>query len=122
MTPVDFVIFAIYILIDILISVLLSRKINNSTDFFVAGHQSSWWLSGLSAFMTMFSAGTFVVWGGIAYRYGMVAVSISMCPGISALAVGYFLAAKWRKLRISSAAEFILKRIHYTSSGESCLN
>ena len=32
---------------------------------FVAGRSSPWWLSGVSAYMTMFTAGTFVVWGGL---------------------------------------------------------
>jgi Na+/proline symporter len=60
--------------------------------------------------MTMFSAGTFVVWGGIAFKAGLVAVTISMCLGISALFVGYFLAGRWRRLGVSSAAEYITLR------------
>ncbi|GAA4295233.1 sodium:solute symporter family protein [Aestuariibaculum suncheonense] len=103
----DIIVFFLYILGNVAISVYLGRKINNSTDYFAAGNQSSWWLSGLSAFMTMFSAGTFVVWGGIAFKAGFVAVTISMCLGISALFVGHYLAGKWRKLGVSSAAEFI---------------
>ncbi|WP_298238986.1 sodium:solute symporter family protein [uncultured Algibacter sp.] len=110
MTSKDLIVFFLYILGNVGISVYLGRKIKNSNDYFAAGNQSSWWLSGLSAFMTMFSAGTFVVWGGIAFKAGFVAVSISMCLGISALFVGYYLAGKWRKLGVSSAAEFISLR------------
>ncbi len=107
MSVKDLIVFLIYIAGNILVSFILSKKIKNSTDFFAAGRSSSWWLSGLSAFMTMFSAGTFVVWGGIAFRYGMVAVSISMCLGISAFLVGNGIAARWRKLGITTAAEYI---------------
>ena len=106
----DIVVFILYILGNIAVSVYLGKKIKDSDDFFAAGRQSSWWLSGLSAFMTMFSAGTFVVWGGIAFKAGFVAVSISTCLGVSALFVGYYLAAKWRLLGVSSAAEYILLR------------
>lgn len=106
----DIIVFLLYIVGNIGISVYLGKKIKNSEDFFAAGRQSSWWLSGLSAFMTMFSAGTFVVWGGIAFKAGFVAVSISMCLGISAMFVGYFLAGRWRKLGVSSAAEYISLR------------
>lgn len=106
----DLIVFFLYILGNIGISVYLARKIKDSNDYFAAGNQSSWWLSGLSAFMTMFSAGTFVVWGGIAYKSGLVAVTISMCLGISAFFVGHYLAGKWRKLGVSSAAEFISLR------------
>ncbi len=110
MTVKDIIVFFLYILGNVGVSVYLGKKIKDSDDFFAAGRQSSWWLSGLSAFMTMFSAGTFVVWGGIAFKAGFVAVSISMCLGISALFVGYYLAGKWRKLGVSSAAEYITQR------------
>ena len=106
----DIIVFFLYILGNIAVSVYLGKKIKDSDDYFAAGRQSSWWLSGLSAFMTMFSAGTFVVWGGIAFKAGLVAVSVSTCLGVSALFVGYYLAAKWRLLGVSSAAEYISLR------------
>lgn len=106
----DLIVFFLYIIGNVGVSVYLGKKIKNSDDFFAAGRESSWWLSGLSAFMTMFSAGTFVVWGGIAFKAGFVAVTISMCLGVSALFVGYYLAGKWRKLGVSSAAEYITLR------------
>lgn len=76
-------------------------------EMFTAGGQSPWWLSGLSGFMTMFSAGTFVVWGGIAYKHGMVAVTICMTLGISALLTGWLLAGVWKRQGVDSAAEFL---------------
>lgn len=110
MTLKDLIVFLLYIAGNVGVSVYLGKKIKDSDDFFAAGRQSSWWLSGLSAFMTMFSAGTFVVWGGIAFKAGFVAVSISMCLGVAAMFVGYFLAGRWRQLGVSSAAEFIMLR------------
>ncbi|WP_319268490.1 sodium:solute symporter family protein [uncultured Draconibacterium sp.] len=110
MTLKDLIVFLLYIVGNVGVSVYLGKKIKDSDDFFAAGRQSSWWLSGLSAFMTMFSAGTFVVWGGIAFKAGFVAVTISMCLGIAAMFVGYYLAGRWRRLGVSSAAEFITIR------------
>ena len=110
MTTKDLIVFAIYIIGNVFISVYLGRKVKDTKDFFAAGKQSSWWLSGLSSFMTMFSAGTFVVWGGIAFQQGLVSVSISMCLGFSALFVGYRLASKWNRMGVTSAAEYINKR------------
>jgi SSS family transporter len=74
---------------------------------FIAGRNSSWWLSGLSTYMTIFSAGTFVVWGGIAYRSGIVAIVVGVMLGIAAIFVGLFLAGKWSKLHINSPAEYL---------------
>lgn len=110
MTLKDLIVFLLYIIGNVGVSVYLSKKIKDSSDFFAAGRASSWWLSGLSAYMTMFSAGTFVVWGGIAFKAGFVAVTISMCLGVSAMFVGYFLSGRWRRLGVSSAAEYIKLR------------
>ncbi len=110
MQLVDYIVILLYILGIVGAGMIFARKVKNAKDMFAAGGQSPWWVSGLSGFMTMFSAGTFVVWGGIAYRYGFVAVAINMCYGIAALFVGWFLAGYWRKLGVNSAAEFLQLR------------
>lgn len=110
MTNLDYVVLIAYIAGVFAIGGLFGGRIKSSRDMFAAGGTSPWWVSGLSGFMTMFSAGTFVVWGGIAYRHGLIAISISLCYGISALLVGWFLAGKWRQLGITTAAEFIERR------------
>ena len=108
MNTIDIFILAVYCLGLLGIGVAFSRKATQSaSQMFVAGRQSPWWISGLSAYMTMFSAGTFVVWGGIAYEFGFVAISISMVYAVSTFIVGYFLAGRWRTLGVSTAAEFI---------------
>ena len=60
--------------------------------------------------MTMFSANTFVVWGGIAYEHGVVAIAINLCYGIAAIACGYTVAGKWKRMGIGTPAEYIEKR------------
>lgn len=110
MQAADYLVIVLYIVGIVGAGMVFARKMKSSKDMFAAGGQSPWWVSGLSAFMTMFSAGTFVVWGGIAYQYGFVAVAINMCYGISALLVGWFLAGHWRKLGVDSAAEFLQLR------------
>lgn len=84
-----------------------SKRMTNSEEMFSAGGKSPWWMSGISAYMTMFSAGTFVVWGGVAYRLGVVAITVCMSIGIAALIAGYLFAGKWKSSGATSAAEFI---------------
>ncbi len=60
--------------------------------------------------MTMFSANTFVVWGGMAYQHGLVAVMVNLCYGVAALLAGYTVAGKWKKLGIRTPAEFVERR------------
>ena len=84
-----------------------SKRMTNSAEMFSAGGKSPWWMSGISAYMTMFSAGTFVVWGGVAYRLGVVAITVCMSMGVAALIAGYFFAGKWKESGATSAAEFV---------------
>ena len=77
MEQLDYIIILLYFLGLIAVSVVMSRKIKNSEDMFIAGRNSSWWLSGVSSYMTIFSASTFVVWGGVAYKSGLVAVVVT---------------------------------------------
>ena len=107
MESIDYAILIIYLVGIFGVGALLSLKNKSADDMFAAGGESPWWTSGLSAFMTMFSAGTFVVWGGVAYQYGFVAVMINICYGIAALLVGYFVAGKWKKLGVRTPAQFI---------------
>ncbi|MCH2114702.1 MAG: Na+:solute symporter [Pirellulales bacterium] len=110
LTEVDYVVLLCYLLGILVIGIAFSARNKTATDMFTAGGQSPWWASGLSAFMTMFSANTFVVWGGIAYRLGLVAVAINLMYGVAALLVGYFVAGKWKALGVKTPAEFIQLR------------
>jgi len=110
MTNADWIVFTAYLMGTVAVGLFLGRLVKNSKDLFTAGGKSPWWLSGLSAFMTMFSANTFVVWGGIAYEHGFVAVIINLCYGIAALLTGFTVAGKWKELGISTPAEYVDRR------------
>lgn len=103
----DHIVFVVYIIGMLAVAVVFYRKNKSFKDMFAAGGQSPWWVSGLSAYMTLFSAGTFVVWGGLAFKFGLVAISINMASGCAALLVGFFIAGKWKDLNIATPAEFI---------------
>ena len=115
MVGVDYLVLSLYLVGIVGVGALFARFNRSASDMFAAGGQSPWWASGLSGFMTMFSAGTFVVWGGIAYKYGLVAVIINLCYGVAALAVGYFVAGRWKKLGVETPAQFIKMRYGKTA-------
>ena len=94
MHKLDYGVMLIYVLGIFVVGWIFSKKIKNAHDMFAAGGQSPWWVAGLSLFMTMFSANTFVVWGGIAYQSGLVAISINLTYGVAAIFIGYFVAGK----------------------------
>ena len=80
-------------------------------SFFSAGGQVPWWISGLSLFMSFFSAGTFVVWGSIAYSHGWVSVTIQWTMAIAGFIIGFFIAPKWQEAKVLTAAEYIQNRL-----------
>ncbi|MDG2168583.1 MAG: hypothetical protein P8L44_11745 [Opitutales bacterium] len=110
MQTVDYVVIILYVLGIVAAGTVFASKMKSSKEMFAAGGQSPWWVSGLSAFMTVFSAGTFVIWGGIAYKYGVVAIAINLCYGIAALLIGWTMAGVWRKAGVYSASEFLQLR------------
>lgn len=113
MNSLDLSVIAIYMTGLIIMGGIFARM-KSTREMFAAGGQSPWWLSGLSAFMTTFSAGTFVIWGGIAYRYGLVGVSILVVIGIAAVFVGWLLAGRWKSFGYDSAAEFLDARFGHS--------
>ena len=112
---IDYIVLVGYLVATALVGVLLAKKVKNAGDMFAAGGSAPFWASGLSAFMTMFSAGTFVVWGKVAYLHGFVAVSINLCYGVAALLVGWFVAGRWQKLGIRTPAEYVERRFGRTA-------
>lgn len=110
MQGVDYFVLIFYLVGMLLIGVTVMGRIKTPADMFGAGEKSPWWASGLSSFMTMFSAGTFVVWGGVAYRLGLVAIAINLCYGIAALIAGWTVAGRWKQLGIRTPAEFVQLR------------
>lgn len=98
--------------IGILVAGMSFSKTGSSMkSFFAAGGDVPWWISGLSLFMGFFSAGTFVVWGSIAYSYGWVAITIQLTMSIAGFVVGVFLAPRWKNTYVLTAAEYITNRL-----------
>jgi Na+/proline symporter len=106
----DYIVLFLYMLGIMVVSIVIGARAKSAAELFVAKKQSPWWTAGLSSYMTMFSAGTFVVWGGLAYRHGMVAIAINFSYGIIGMIVGYFVAGRWKALGINTPGEFIQLR------------
>jgi solute:Na+ symporter, SSS family len=93
------------------IGLLFARTGRNMKSFFAGGEAVPWFIGGLSLFMSFFSAGTFVAWGSIAYKYGWVAITIQWTMCIGGLITGLFLAPRWKATGALTAAEFIKDRL-----------
>jgi SSS family transporter len=111
MVQLDFIVMAVFALLIFGIGLTFTRAgSKNGQAFFEAGGETPWWINGLSLFISYFSAGTFVVWGSIAYKFGLVSNMIQLTMAISGFLVAIFIAGRWKKLGVKTAAEYIGKR------------
>lgn len=108
MVTLDFYVMAIFALLIFAIGLTFTRiGSKDGQAFFEAGGATPWWINGLSLFISYFSAGTFVVWGSIAYKSGLVANMIQLTMAISGLIVAKYIAAKWKKTGAMTAADYL---------------
>lgn len=110
MHTLDFITIILFSLAVLFTGISFSRTGKNMKSFFAGGGNVPWAMSGLSLFMGFFSAGTFVVWGSIAYSFGLVAIVIQLTMAVAGFAVGTWFAPRWHKTGSLTAAEYITER------------
>lgn len=107
----DYIVIFLFTLLIVLAGLSFRRSGSDMKSYFAAGGAVPWSISGLSLFMSFFSAGTFVVWGSIAYEYGLVAIVIQLTMAAAGFLVGGIIAPRWRKTGVLTVAEFIRLRL-----------
>lgn len=113
-SSLDAIVIFIFSAFILCIGMLFARTGRNIKSFFAGGEAVPWAIGGLSLFMSFFSAGTFVAWGSIAYKYGWVSVTIQWTMAFGALIAGLFIAPRWKRTGNLTAAEFIQQRLGET--------
>ncbi|HLA85073.1 MAG TPA: hypothetical protein VJL29_09780 [Thermoguttaceae bacterium] len=78
--------------------------------YFTGGNQIPWWLSGVSFYMSSFSAYGFVIFSGMCFRYGWVGVTIFWVTVPATIFSAMLFASRWRRARIDSPVEFLESR------------
>lgn len=111
MSILDYITIVFFAISVICMGLAFSKKGQDMKSFFAASGAVPWQMSGLSLFMGFFSAGTFVVWGSIAYSLGWVSIVIQWTMAIAGLLVGSFIAPYWHRTGALTAAEYISKRL-----------
>lgn len=108
-TP-DYVILGGYFVIMLGIGAYFWRFMKGMTDYFSGRNQIPWWLSGVSYYMTSFSAFLFVSYSQVGYEHGFVSVALGWMV-IPAVLIGVlFFATRWRRARIDSPVEYLEER------------
>ncbi|ACU61005.1 sodium:solute symporter family protein [Chitinophaga pinensis] len=110
-SAIDTTVIFIFSAFVLIIGLLFARTGRNMKSFFAGGEAVPWFIGGLSLFMSFFSAGTFVAWGSIAYKYGFVSVTIQWTMCLGGIITAFLLAPRWKRTGALTAAEFIRQRL-----------
>ncbi len=112
MALADYFSMFLFAAVIIIAGTMFARSGSNLKSFFAGGGAIPWGISSLSLFMSFFSAGTFVVWGSIAYERGWVAVSLQWAICLAGFLVAFIIAPRWRDKGVLTAAEFLTRRFN----------
>lgn len=109
MTGADLFVLIAYFVTMLAIGMAYSRQ--KSCDMYFAGdRQVSWWLGGISYFFCNLSAFAIIVYAGMGYQYGTVALTIywATVPGIVFATLVF--ARRWRRAGVITPTEFLTNR------------
>lgn len=110
LTVADYALIAGYFAVLLVIGFYFAGKMRSMSDFFAGGKQVPWWLSGISFWMSSFSAFSFVAHSSLAYKYGLVPLTIWGVITVTMLLTAQLVAARWRRVAITSPMEFVEAR------------
>lgn len=115
MGQIDYVVLISYFFILLAMGFWGYTRIKSSADFYTAGGNLPWWLSGISHHVSGYSGAVFVAYAAIAYTHGFTlyvwwAFSIS----IAMVLTTFTIAPRWARLRsqmgIQSPTEYLAMR------------
>ncbi len=108
--PLDYVVLVGYFVIVLVIGVYFRSYIREAKDYFAAGASVPWWLAAMSLWMSSFSATFFVIYSQIAFKYGLVAMTITWAVGLAMIFAALFFAVRWRRARVMTPLGFMERR------------
>ncbi len=113
---VDLCTFGAFIVLVIVISLLKSRKVDDSEGYFLAGRGLSWWLIGFSLIAANISTEQFVGMSGQAANYvGLAIASYEWMAAITLVVVAFLFLPKFLSTGIYTIPEFLKYRYNELS-------
>ena len=111
----NYIVICIYFAFLIGVSFVFSKKVSTGEDYFKAGAQGTWWLVGVSMFMSGISSYTFVGNAAGIYLSGWSPIVLYLANVISLVICGFGLAAIYRQMRVVTVAEVVRIRFGKTT-------
>lgn len=114
-STLDIIVIILFFVLMLAIGLWSYFKNANAEDYFVAGGNLPWWLSGISHHVSGYSGAVFVAYAGIAYTHGFsLYIWWAFTIGITVIASAKIFPVYWVRLRkrfhIQSPLEFLVTR------------
>jgi SSS family transporter len=114
-TSIDYWVLIFYIFLILGIGIYFSKFMKGAKQYFTGGNMIPWWVSGISLYMSSFSAWTFTGASGFVYHSGAFGL-VYFLTWSFAYFVGYRLtAARWRRSRVISPTQYTSTRYNVTT-------
>ncbi len=115
LSSLDFFVIFLFFLAMIVIGLFAWLKNKNLEDYFVAGGNLPWWLSGISHHVSGYSGAVFVAYAGLAYTHGFsLYIWWAFTIGIAIIVSAKIFPVLWVRLRkryrIQSPLEYLVNR------------
>lgn len=107
MTPLDWIVIAVYALGMLAVGWYYARRTSTTDDYLLGGRNMSPWKVGLSLFATLLSTLTYLALPGEMIKYGPMVLSQLVSMPFIALVVGWLLIPFIMRLRVTSAYEIL---------------
>ena len=108
LTATDWIVIAVYLLLNLLISLYYRRRSSGSTEeFFVSGRNVSWWLAGTSMVATTFAADTPLLVTGLVAKNGISGNWLWWSQCLSGMMTVFFFARYWRRSEMMTDVQFV---------------
>ncbi len=108
----DYLVIIVYMVMMVGIGVYFSRFMKGAADYFKAGNKLTWWIGGLSSFMSAFSVWMFTGGAGKVYQEGLTGALYLGMTGLGTF-TGYLLFARlWRRSRVTTILEYLEERFN----------
>jgi SSS family transporter len=110
MTTPDYLVIGLYFAFILILGYAFRTFSSNTSDYFRGGGLMLWWMAGSSAFMTQFSAWTFIGAAGKAYLDGPIVLTVFLANAVGFMVNYWVFAARMRQTRLVTGIEVIRQR------------
>ena len=116
MNGLDYLVIACYLAVMVAVGLYAARFNRNTGDYFKAGGNLPWLISGLSLFISGFSAFMFVSASGVVYNNGLSSLWL-FTSAFWGYVLGYFFFGKlWHRARLDSPMELLTRRFSHSTT------